>query len=206
MEKKILYIGLATLFLVLISTLSLIILVINPNIFSSKINDQNKKIDTLTNSKGGDSNSLVKSDTNIIYDSLNYTISSLIFKRENLLFVDSTERLNKEIINKGFVIDSLKSENKKLKDEIDAKEKLMAKTGKTSTQSTFSEQEKKGYSKIYESMNPESAAKQLEEMPEIEAIKILLNIDSKQGAKILDKIEPKKAAKIWNTLNSKEKK
>jgi flagellar motility protein MotE (MotC chaperone) len=99
------------------------------------------------------------------------------------------------------ISDSLASQKKQYLDYVKLNSK--GKTENTSSKTGFTEQDQKGYVKIYESMTPENAAKQLEQMSDLEAVKILLNIDSKQGAKILDKMDTKKAAKIWNVLNLK---
>jgi flagellar motility protein MotE (MotC chaperone) len=209
MDKKILYIGLASLFLILLSTLSLIILVFKPSFFPL----QDKKLDSLKLKEGGFINPLFGDSTKMSPDSLNYSINSLILKRENLMLIDSTYRLNNVIYYYLKVKDSLNTEVKRISNDFNSinakyldvlkKQTIQPVKVETKLQPFFSDQEKKGFAKIYENMTPEYAAKQMEEMPEVQVAKILLSIDSKQGAKILDKIEPKKAAKIWNALNSK---
>jgi hypothetical protein len=211
MDKKILYIGLASLFLILLSTLALIVLVFKPNFFPLPDN----KVDSLKN-KGGLVNPLLIDSSKVNLDSLNYSINSLVIKRENLLLIDSAYKLNGAVNYYRKIIDSLQAEVKKVGDsnsiintrylESLKKQSVQVIRVEEKTQSLFSEQDKKGFSKIYENMSPEIAAKQIEEMTDVEAAKVLLSIDSKQSAKILDKMEPKKAAKIWNALNSKGKK
>ena len=210
MDKKFLYIGLVTLFFVLVSTLFLIILVIKPNLIPINIV---QKTDSTAIIKGGVNDSLSKNPQAAIYDSINACISTLVIKRENLIITDSLSKLLNIINYNRVVIDSLKLETGKLSDSsatnrkkyldyvksVSEKEKI----AQIEKKPAFTEQEQKGYAKIYESMTPENAAKQLEQMSELESVKILLNIDSKQGAKILDKMDSKKAAKLWNALNSK---
>jgi flagellar motility protein MotE (MotC chaperone) len=203
MDRKILYIGLTTLFLVLLSTIALIVLVVKPSFFPIS---SETKIDSLT-IQGELPDSLLRKGS--IYDSLNYSISTMTLKRENILLSDSIRGLWGNINNEKRISDSLRAEIRKQSDTLSLKERrivdltrLNASFNETESK-TFSDKEKKGYAKIYENMSPEVAAKHMELMTDNEAINILLNIDNKQGAKILDKLESRRAAKIWNALNTR---
>jgi hypothetical protein len=203
MDRKILYIGLTTLFLVLLSTIALIVLVVKPSFFPV---GPEAKIDSLT-IQGELPDSLLRRGS--IYDSLNYSISTLTLKRDNVLLSDSIRGMWGNINNDKKTIDSLRTEIRKQSDTLSLKERkivdlMRLNSNFNETESkTFSDKEKKGYAKIYENMSPEVAAKHIELMTDGEAINILLNIDNKQGAKILDKIESRRAAKIWNALNTR---
>ena len=218
MDKKILIIGFATMLLVILSTLALVGLLVNPGIFGvhKKLmpDTLSVKLDPRLDSIRQDSLKRMQLEQNVyIYDKMNYSLSTLSLKREKLLLCDSIYKIWKivddhkkredsvlRVMNIGNkAVDSLRKCIVKLSVKED-KEK-----GSGTVKTEYTEEQRTGYSKVYEGMDPEKAAKQIELMSEEDALQLLISMQPKPAAKILDKIEPIKAAKIWLILNSKKK-
>ena len=165
-----------------------------------------------------------------IYDKLNYTLSNISVKREQLILQDSIYKIWEVADNyktKGDSISSLISSGNRT---IDSLQKIVLDLNKKVEKSqevvkemgvelqkaketppppppveyTYTEEQVAGYSKAYETMDPEIVAKQIELMHEDDALDILMNLQPRAAGRILDKMEPKKAAKIWLNLNSKK--
>ncbi len=205
--------------LVVLSTLAMVGLLIDPSLFginkpaevkSSKVVRLSPRADSLRKDSIRKSNI----EQNIyIYDKLNYSLSTLSLKRDKLLLLDSIYRIWKIADNYKSKVDSIskvfnsgtKSADslRKAITKINQKEGKGKQTAKTQTE--YSGEQISGYAKVYESMDPVKAAKQIELMSEDDALELLINMQSRPAAKILDKIEPIKAAKIWLILNSKKK-
>jgi flagellar motility protein MotE (MotC chaperone) len=159
---------------------------------------------------------------------LNYTLSTISVKREELLLRDSIHKIWKVADNyktrgdsiSGLIssgnktIDSLKKIVLDLNKKVEQSQEKVAELQKASEVQKveekplpppveYTEEQVTGYSKAYESMDPEVAAKHMELMHEDDALEILMNLQPKAAGRILDKMEPKKAAKLWLNLNSK---
>jgi hypothetical protein len=213
MDKKLLLVGLATMSLVVISTLALVGLLIKPEIFGVKLftsDTLSVKFDPRLDSIRQDSIRRATLEQNVyIYDKLNYTLTTLSLKREKLILEDSIYKIWKIVDNYKMKVDSV---NKVLNIQIKSADSLRKAIVKLTTKEVkevpkieYSTDQVLSYAKAYEVMDPAIAAKQLQLMPEEDALEILINIQPRPAAKILDKIEPIKAAKFWLILNSKKK-
>jgi flagellar motility protein MotE (MotC chaperone) len=219
MDKKIIIIGSITMLLVIISTLALVGVLVDPGIFGIKKQlppvesvkiKSNPRLDSLRR----DSTKRENLQHNLyIYDQLNYSLSTLSLQREKLLLSDSIYKIWKMVDYYKKRNDSvLNTINSGLKTTDSLKKTIVnlnTKEGKgkegTKNKVEYSNDQVMGYAKVYEGMDPARAAKQLELMSEEDALELLINMQARPAAKILDKIEPIKAAKIWLILNSKKK-
>jgi hypothetical protein len=169
-----------------------------------------------------------------IYDKLNYTLSTISVKRDQLLLQDSIYKiwevadnyktrgdsissLISSVTSSGNrTIDSLQKIVLDLNKKVEQSQKVIQEMGvelqkakevpppPPSVEYAYTEEQVTGYSKAYETMDPETVAKQMELMHEDDALDILINLQPRAAGRILDKMEPKKAAKIWLNLNSKK--
>jgi flagellar motility protein MotE (MotC chaperone) len=216
MDKKILIIGFATMIMVVLSTLALVGLLVEPRIFGvhkTFISDTlsvkfNPKLDSIRQ----DSLKRANIERNIyIYDKMNYSLSTLSLKREKLLLRDSIYKIWKIVDSykkrEDSVTKALNSGSKTVDSLKKTVVKLSAKGVKEPVKSSieYSNEQIANYSKVYEGMDAAKAAKQIELMSEEDALQLLISMQPRPAAKILDKIEPIKAAKIWLILNSKKK-
>jgi flagellar motility protein MotE (MotC chaperone) len=171
-----------------------------------------------------------------IYNKLNYTLSTISTKREELLLRDSIQKIWKVADNyktrgdsiSGFIssgdktIDSLKKIVLDLNKKVEQSQEKVAGLQKDLAESQkdlqkalevpppppieYTEEQVLGYSKAYESMEPSVAAKHIELMHEDDALEILTNLQPRAVGRILGEMEPTKAAKIWLNLSSKKEK
>lgn len=207
--------GLATMLIVVLSTLALVGLLIKPDFFGIRpfaIDTLSVKLDPRLDSIRQDSlRRAAIEQTAYIYDKLNYTLSTLSLKREKLILQDSIYKIWKIVDNYKLKVDSVNTIVNVKNKSIDSLNKVITKLTKKEVKETekplveYSSEQIMGYAKAYEMMDPGLAAKQLQLMPEEDALEILINIQPRPAAKILDKIEPIKAAKFWLLLNSKKK-
>ena len=160
-----------------------------------------------------------------IYNKLNYTLSTISVKREELLLQDSIHKIWKVADNykargdsvSGLIssgnktIDSLKKIVLDLNKKVEQSQELIAELQKPPDEEEviqplveYTEEQILAYSKAYESMDPEVAVKHMALMHEDDALEILMNLQPRAAGRILDKMEPRKAAKIWLNLSSKK--
>jgi len=125
MDKKLLLVGLATMSLVVISTLALVGLLIKPELFGVKpftTDTLSVKFDPRLDSIRQDSIRRATLEQNIyIYDKLNYTLTTLSLKREKLILKDSINKIWEIVDNYKMKVDSV---NKVLSSQIKSTDSL----------------------------------------------------------------------------------
>jgi len=148
---------------------------------------------------------LPKSDASAV-ENVKVDSASIAWEDTGSIGLEYVEMYKLDSLKKEF--ERVSDELKKYKDSLNVLNKMVreletklkerdALVGKLQAKISENQSEKiKAIAKIYEEMEPGSAAKILENMPEDEAIAIILNMQRRQAAKILAEINTRKAAQL----------